>query len=441
MIAGFTTVIFNANPLLRYDGYYMLSDYLEIPNLQQKSKDYLLGLIKRHVFRIKSQQPLPPISQRLWLFFYGIASTIYRIFIGIAIILLVAWQVPILGVLMAIGGLITWLVVPVVKTFKYLALEPELHRKRGRAVAFTLGVVGLVFVLVGLIRFNVYVDAQGIVEPIGKEVVNARWDGFVKDIRVKDGQWVKKGDVLLVQSDPEIDTLVKRLEATLAAVKLKEQQSRGLGDAAQNKIDLIDIETYGEQLKETRAQQDALVVRAGIDGQVIAPELRFMPGKFVTRGEELLRVETNDKLIVRASVEQREVALLSMMPKRTQGELELYDLRKKPELRFAGDVQTTVYGGHVQLINSAQQQLPHAAMGMHGGGAVATDQRDPEGRRAETPQFEMRVDLPARDTEFVAGQRAWVRLTVGKKPLAWQGYVKFLQLIETKNRSSSWIQF
>ena len=60
LIASVTTVIFNANPLLRYDGYYMLSDYLEIPNLQQKSREYMLGLIKRHVFRIKSQQPLPP---------------------------------------------------------------------------------------------------------------------------------------------------------------------------------------------------------------------------------------------------------------------------------------------------------------------------------------------------------------------------------------------
>ena len=60
LVAGVSTVIFNANPLLRYDGYYMLSDWLEIPNLQQKSKDYLLGLIKRHVFRVKAHQPLPP---------------------------------------------------------------------------------------------------------------------------------------------------------------------------------------------------------------------------------------------------------------------------------------------------------------------------------------------------------------------------------------------
>jgi len=98
-------------------------------------------------------------------------------------------------------------------------------------------------------------------------------------------------------------------------------------------------------------------------------------------------------------------------------------------------------GGYVQLINAAQHELPHPAMGQHGGGAIATDQRDPHGQRAEIPQFEMKVDLPARDIDFVAGQRAWVRLTVGKKPLIWQGYVRFLQLIETKNRSSGWIQF
>src|SRR6185503_19185772 len=154
--AGFTTVIFNANPLLRYDGYYMLSDWLEIPNLQQKSKEYLLGLIKRHVFRIKSQQPLPPVGQRAWMFFYGIASSMYRVLVGITIILLVAYRVPILGVLMALGGVITWLVVPVAKTFKYLALEPELHRKRGRATAYTVGFVALLLLAIGVIQFKMY---------------------------------------------------------------------------------------------------------------------------------------------------------------------------------------------------------------------------------------------------------------------------------------------
>src|SRR3954466_11757120 len=52
LVAGVSTVIFNANPLLRYDGYYILSDFLEIPNLRQKSSEYALGLIQRHLFRV-----------------------------------------------------------------------------------------------------------------------------------------------------------------------------------------------------------------------------------------------------------------------------------------------------------------------------------------------------------------------------------------------------
>jgi putative peptide zinc metalloprotease protein len=115
LIASVTTIIFNANPLLRYDGYYMLSDWLEIPNLQQRSTEYALGLIKRHIFRVKLQQPLPPLGQRAWMLVYAICSSIYRVFVGIAIILFVAFKVPVLGVLMAIGGVVTWLVMPVVK--------------------------------------------------------------------------------------------------------------------------------------------------------------------------------------------------------------------------------------------------------------------------------------------------------------------------------------
>src|SRR5439155_8121423 len=135
---------------------------------------------------INSQQHLPPIGQRLSLFFYGIASTCYRVFVGIMIILLVAWQVPVLGVLMAFGGVATWILVPVFKTFKYLALDPELHRKRVGATAFVLGVVVAVIATIGLLRFPVNVDATGVLEPEHKEVVNARQGGFVTDLRGRD---------------------------------------------------------------------------------------------------------------------------------------------------------------------------------------------------------------------------------------------------------------
>ena len=112
LIASVTTIVFNANPLLRYDGYYILSDFLEIPNLRQKSSEYALGLIKRHVFRVKLQHPLPPPLQRFWLFTYAILSSIYRAFVGLVILLIVAYEIPVIGPLMAISGILTWFLVP-----------------------------------------------------------------------------------------------------------------------------------------------------------------------------------------------------------------------------------------------------------------------------------------------------------------------------------------
>src|SRR5258706_14261438 len=181
-IASVTTLLFNSNPLLRYDGYYILSDLLEIPNLRQKSMEYSLGLLKRHVFRVKSAVPLPPPGQRIWLLLYSITSGIYRVFVGIMIILVVANQVPVLGILMAIGGVITWLVVPVAKVLNYLLLQPELHRKRGRAIAFSAVVAAIIIVLVGLIKFPVRFEATGIVEPEQKMTLRARTPGFVDTI-------------------------------------------------------------------------------------------------------------------------------------------------------------------------------------------------------------------------------------------------------------------
>src|SRR4051812_13445752 len=161
LIASVSTVIFNANPLLRYDGYYILSDLLEIPNLSQKSRDYALGIIKRHIFGVKSPLPLPPVGQRIWLFFYAIASGIYRVLVGVTIILVVSNQVPVLGVLMALGGVVTWLVVPVGKILNYLLLEAELHRKRVRAALFVGAVAVALFVLIGLIKFPMNFETPG----------------------------------------------------------------------------------------------------------------------------------------------------------------------------------------------------------------------------------------------------------------------------------------
>src|SRR5581483_950751 len=100
----------------------------------------------------------------------------------IVIIVLVAFQVPVLGVLMALGGVATWVCVPVFQMSKYLLLEPELHRKRGRAALFVGACVAAAIVLVGIIPFWFNVRADGIVEPAEQANLYTTVGGFVTGI-------------------------------------------------------------------------------------------------------------------------------------------------------------------------------------------------------------------------------------------------------------------
>src|SRR5258706_1344106 len=311
-IASVTTILFNANPLLRYDGYYILSDLLEIPNLRQKSMEYSLGLIKRHVFRIKSAVPLPPPGQRVWLLLYAISSGIYRVFVGIMIILVVANQEPVLGILMAIGGVITWLVVPVAKVLNYLLLQPELHRKRGRAIAFSAAVAAVVIVLIGLIPFPVRFEATAYVEPEQKQTLRARTAGFVDTIAVRDGQRVRAGDTLIACHDKELETMIAKLESDLRGIETLIQQGMVVSQADRQAQE-FNKAGIRKRLEYANKQHDDLNVKAPFDGLVVAPMIHELQGKYLHQGEEIATVIQYDPLVVRATVDQSEAALLFLV--------------------------------------------------------------------------------------------------------------------------------
>jgi hypothetical protein len=239
--------------------------------------------------------------------------------------------------------------------------------------------------------------------------------------------------VLVVLSDSQLETEIKRLQGNLKAALATEQKSRNMQDMPLNALHKVAVDTANKQLDDAKRRKEELTIRASIDGQVIAPELKFRSGEYIARGTELCRVETNDKLLVRSLIDQREIAL----GLQHDGKLHLM---KQPEIRLAGDVGKTLTGGEVKLIAGGTRRLPHASLGVAGGGEYTTDPRDPQGQHAETPQFEMWVDLANPQMTYVSGQRGWVRLTVGSKPLIWNWYNRFLQLIETKNKQSKWIQ-
>ena len=418
LIASVTTVIFNANPLLRYDGYYMLSDFWEIPNLQQKSKDYTMGLIKRHIFRVKSQQPLPPPYQRAQLFFYSIASGAYRIFVGLAIIIMVAFKVPVLGYLMAIGGVVTWIGVPIYKIAKYLAIETELHRKRAPAFAFTFGVIAAIVIVVGLIPFPVNVDATGIVEPADKFVLHVLTPGFVESIQARDGQLLKKGDIILVSDDPDLDTKIDQQKAKIQSAEYARVQA-SVSDQAQRQIEEETIRALQGQLDDLQRHKDEQTIRAPIDGYLIAPKLAEAAGRWLPRGEELATVAQMANLEIDADLDQRDA------------ELALAEPKARAEVRLTGDPATTLYPLSHQVIPEATFKVTHPSLTQRGGSDLAPDPTDKTGLALKESAFEVIATVSNPESRYFPGQRAYLRLKLQHRQLIWQWTRRFLQLIAT----------
>ena len=180
-IASVSSVLFNGNPLLRYDGYYILSDLVEIPNLAQRGKEYLYYLVKKYVYGVRHpRDPSHTRGEKCWFLFYTFASTTYRVFISLAILMFVADFLPFIGALLAAGALTAWVLVPLGKWIHYLVSGGELVRTRGRAVAATLLFVAAVVGGVGLVPAPDRFYVEGVVEPDEMQVVHAGADGFIE---------------------------------------------------------------------------------------------------------------------------------------------------------------------------------------------------------------------------------------------------------------------
>lgn len=423
LIASVSTIVFNANPLLRYDGYYILSDFWEIPNLQRKSAEYALGLVKRHIFRVKQQHPLPPVKQRIELFVYAIASSCYRIFVSLAIAYMLFYTLPqeikVVGLIMGATAFGTFAIFPLFKLTKYLATEPELHRKRGRAVAFTVAVAAMLVILVGFIKFPVTVRAEGVLEAAARETLRVETPGFVDQVLVKDGDFVKKGQLLVTLKNEDEVTKLLTSSIDLEVVDMELRNSR-VSDAAKYAIDKERQDRLTKILAEQKEKVAKLEIRSPIDGKLVAPQIENMKGAYLPKTSEIAVVTEVKNLEAFVVIEQGDRDRLAQVG------------NYHAELRVAGDVNQVVQIPHadrIRIAPAAKREVRSAALTHAGGGTEAPDASDPKGTTTASQNYEARMVFDNPGEIFFPGQRAYVRFKSNNpEPLAVQAYRWFQQL-------------
>lgn len=415
LIGSVSTILFNGNPLLRYDGYYVLADLLEIPNLAQRGIQYLGYLVKRYPLAIKKEKP-PHTGpgEPFWFVLYTVASFIYRIIVYAAIILLIAGKFFFVGVLLALWSAFSLVVAPVYRGIRFLVSNPALRESRPRALALT----GLVLAVLGptlfVMPFPCRTRAEGVVWVPEESLVRARTNGFVERIVPPPDAEVRKDRLLVECRDPLLNAQVKVLQA-----RLEEQLSRY--DAA-NTMDRVEAQVIREEIASTRTELARaeerlkdLEIRSPGDGRFIVPGAQDLPGRHLKQGDLVGYVLAIDRPTVRVVVPQSEVDLVRQHTRRV-------DVRMVEQ---SGQVQPAVIRREVP---GALERLPSTVLGRTGGGRIATDPRDNQGTMAFEKMFQFDIELTRPIDKAFVGGRVYVRFDHRPEPLAFQWYRQLRQM-------------
>jgi len=259
LIAGVSTVFFNANPLLRYDGYYILSDLIQIPNLRNRAQQYLAHLVETRLFGLKLAEIEASRGEKRWFVFFAIASFLYRTFIMLAIALFIASKYMIIGVLLALWALFASFVIPLAKGVGYLVAHARLRRNRLRALGVTTAIVGALAVLLFVVPVPLWNRAEGVIWVPDDALVRAGAEGFVTKVAVDPGSIVQRGRPLVLAENLELEPKIRVLEAQLRLLQTR-AQSELLTNRVRWEITREEIRATREQL-EAAGRDDTLVGR------------------------------------------------------------------------------------------------------------------------------------------------------------------------------------
>lgn len=415
LIAGISTVIVNGNPLLRFDGYFVFIDLIEMPNLAQRGQQYLRYLSDRYLFSAKSLDlPHETPSEKRWLFFYTISAWIYRILITVSIILFVAGEFFIFGVLLALWGAATIIIMPVWKSIKHLLSSPTLQRNRPHAIKVALGlIVGLVIFLT-LIPLPLRTQAEGVVWLPDQALVRAGTNGFFERWLVTPGTYVRSGVPVAMLRDPQL-----KAELAVAEARVTEAQARyraqGFKDPVQSEIFRQQLAHEEYALKRVQERHDRLTLRSETDGTLTAPKDQDLNEQFFKKGELVSYILDRRQLIARTVV--------------TQDDIDLVRTRlKASEIRFADAIAKLHTVEVIREMPGGIDELPTAALSPNGGGNIATDPKDQNGLKTLERIFLFDLSLPADTPPSAFGERVYVRFDHRAEPLASQWYRRLRQL-------------
>ncbi len=430
-VSSVSTILFNANPLLRYDGYYILSDILEIPNLRQKATTILGRLASHWCLGIKQpEDPFLPQRRLGWFAFYAVASSLYSWFVTLSIFFFVwnvfkPYRLQVVGQVLA-GAAIWGLVVrPMQGMIKFLKVPGRRDEVKTINVVSTSVVAGLALAAVALIPLPQRVWCAAELRPHGEETVYVSVAGRLEKLLVKPDQEVRQGEELAVLSSLELELEIAELEGRRQQAESRLaslQRERFTDPSAALEIGTVQEtqKSVTEQLDRTLRDRAELVLvapRAGVVLPTASVPLRPDPGGRLSSWtgnpldkQNLGATLTPGTVLCMVGDRNRFEAVMVV----DQGEVEFLKQGQPIELKLNAFPWQT-FSGTVEQIAETHIEIGSERLSVKAGGAVPT-KTDEAGR--ETPistSYEVLMTLDDTDQVLTPGMRGTARIQVGSR--------------------------
>ncbi|TWU24216.1 Peptidase family M50 [Novipirellula galeiformis] len=399
LIAGPATLLVNANPLLRLDGYYVLSDLTEIPNLRMHGRRQLGAWLQNIFFGIPQPRPWL-VGWRVWFasLHAGCSIVFQMVWMG-GLVLGVAMWARGLGILLAIAGVLMWFVIPTIRwTWKIWMLHPAerfgLNHYRRRLLFFASLLV-CVFQQLGTVSSPFDRRVAVVVRFQDEQVARSPSDAFVESVFVQRSQFVEQGTLLMRLSDPELRIKRDQKADDLEIAELQSIQFRRQGELAKSAAYRENANALRRQVAELDHQISQLTVVALRSGYVLGSNVDSLPGRFVPAGYELLRVSDPHEMELLAVVAEHDVDAYEQVHKRGDSS----------RVRLRGG--QTIHAKPASLRSRAYRTVMHPALAATAGGPLAVEPAlDGSGEmRLVQPYLESVTKLdPITSTEVRAGQ-------------------------------------
>jgi putative peptide zinc metalloprotease protein len=307
IIGGVTTILTNANPLLPLDGYFALTDWLEIPNLRHRAFAHFRWWIKRTVLRLDVPEPPATTRERKVFLIYGALATTYIfLFLGLFAGLLLGWagrELGAIGVIAAGGVLMILLRKRVSEWVRGLFLLVRTRRptllKTRRPI--TIGATALLLVTL-VVPWTLTSSGMVVVSPVSSSRVNATAEGVVAEVLVAEGMRVETGAPLARLANPALDLAILEAARAVDSLTAIEVSARSSGRADESSRVEAERESAAASLAALERRAGEMTLRAPTAGTVVTRRPEQLVGRKVVAGDSLFVLAALDSVELRVEL-------------------------------------------------------------------------------------------------------------------------------------------